>query len=166
MISPHVRDVVLEMVIEVESRHFGVHPKKGDHVSVSRHGGLYHHHGVCMGYNNILHCTGEPGWFSCQLGGSGSKASTVRLDTLQGFIGDKPGMVTIVKTGAEIRVDSLCMLGEYDYNLVSNNCEHFARYVTKEVNPESRQVIRVKMAVIAIAGLMFLSCKGKHIYFA
>ena len=161
MIQPDVRDAVLEMVIEVESRHFGVHPQKGDHVSVSRHGGLYHHHGVCMGYNNILHCTGEPGWFSVQSGGC--TTSKVRLDTLQGFVGNKPGIVTIVKSGADIRPDSLCMLGEYDYNLISNNCEHFARYVTREVNLESQQVLRAKMALGAIALSIFLLCKGRRI---
>ncbi len=96
----------------------------GDHISVSRR--AYTHHGIEVGNGRVVHFTGEPG----------SKANAFIAET----------SVSEFACGGEVQTTEYanCLpvaksislarsrIGEEGYNLVFNNCEHFARYCKTE----------------------------------
>ncbi len=104
---------------------------KGDHIFVSRGG--YTHHGIDMGNKQVIHYTGEPGSKS-----NACIAETTLAEFAQG------AEVKTVQYGKCLPVNrtvelARSRLGEKDYNLVFNNCEHFARFCKTE-DHESEQV--------------------------
>lgn len=106
---------------------------RGDHLYCYRKDGLYTHHGIYVGEGMVVHYTGEPGQ---------KENAAVKKTSLAEFA-----------AGDEIRIKShifcsdadtvvaraLGRLGERDYNLVFNNCEHFAHWC-KTGSAESEQV--------------------------
>lgn len=102
-------------------------PQRGDHIRVDR--GLYCHHGIYVSDEEVIHFTGTDDdsvldW---------SKASVIKTD-LASFLQD--GTVEVkVYTEEELNdlypVDGIvsyarACVGDGNYNLIFNNCEHFA----------------------------------------
>ena len=108
-------------------------PQRGDHIRVCRMNGLYYHHGIFIADNEVIHFTGDDDdsvldW---------SKARVIKTD-LQNFL--RGGEVE-VKEYNDAEIDDLypvegivnyarACLGDGNYNLVFNNCEHFANACT------------------------------------
>ena len=115
--------------------------KLGDHIVSPRLYGIYSHHGVYIGNDKVVHCTGEvkDGLPSC-LGGS--KIAYVQVDELSKF---KYGGDCYVINSINIEDPKFFFkkirehLGETEYSLVYNNCEHFANKLTIG-EPKSNQV--------------------------
>lgn len=107
------------------------HPVKGDHIKVDR--GLYTHHGVYISDEEVIHFTGTEDdsildW---------SKNEVIKTD-LNYFL--RGGQVQVKEyTEDELKdlypVDHIsayarACLGDKGYNLIFNNCEHFANTCT------------------------------------
>lgn len=99
---------------------------KGDHIWVSRPLGYapvgYTHHGIDCGDGTVIHFTGEPG--------RKTDASVART-TLSDFALDSIVNVREYSQQDEPQVvidRAESKLGSRDYNLISNNCEHFATW--------------------------------------
>jgi cell wall-associated NlpC family hydrolase len=92
----------------------------GDHLSVRRRG--YTHHGIYVGSGRVVHYSGEK--FS-------KRDASVREVSLAGFLGG--GSATVVRYGQRQAPEAIIAaarskLGERQYSLVTNNCEHFATW--------------------------------------
>lgn len=108
-------------------------PKMGDHIRVKRKGGLYAHHGIYVSDNEVIHFTGKDDdsildW---------SKPEVISSD-LDDFL--KGGVLEVKEYSDEEFQDlyspeqivsyARACLGDKGYNLVFNNCEHFANVCT------------------------------------
>jgi len=93
----------------------------GDHIKVQRR--LYWHHGIDVGDGSVIHASGEPGRLKLD--------AEVRRSTLAEFLRDGVA-VSVLDADAlapEMVVErALTALGDRGYNLLFNNCEHFARW--------------------------------------
>lgn len=118
-------------------------PEKGSHIRVNR--GLYFHHGVYIGDGQVIHFTGRDedsvlDW---------SKPEVIETD-LNYFL--KDGVLEVKEYNDEELKDlypvnhivayAKACLGDKGYNLVFNNCEHFANTCTLG-RFRSKQVERV-----------------------
>jgi len=113
----------------------------GDHIVASRLG--YEHHGIYVGYNNVIHYAG----------GSSLNKKGVELTTYLKFINGGSCRTVPYSTrlsGAEAVTKARSRLGENNYNVVFNNCEHFARFCATGIS-SSYQVQDV-MVEIAYTG--------------
>lgn len=115
-----------------------LHP--GSHLSVSK--GLYDHHGIYIGNNQVIHYFGFSEAF---------KKGAIEQTTLENFLGGSDQFTvvhypssTAIYTNEEIVNRAYRCLGEDNYNLLFNNCEHFACWcVTGEKRSEQvRAVMR------------------------
>jgi hypothetical protein len=112
--------------------------QRGDHIMVSR--GVYFHHGIYIGEGNVVHWQGDLRTLL-----HGEEEPEIGLDDLDAFKED--GEVAVVEYSEEICVlepvevihRALSRLGETGYNIVGNNCEHFAIWA-KTGRHESTQV--------------------------
>lgn len=124
---------------------------RGDHLHASRDG--YHHDGIDLGNGRVVHYAADP---------DGTKSTAcVRISTFNEFAGD--GQVTIRRYGdahdpetTVARAES--RLGEAQYDLVFNNCEHFARWCVTG-DHRSEQVVAVS-SVGAAVGLPWLAANA------
>ena len=115
----------------------------GDHIKVRRAWGLYSHHGVYIGNNNVLHLTGDPKRGLPALSW-GEGMATVRIDDMKDF--ENGGQSLVVKAVTK-DLDKSLFLREVrelinedrEYNLVWHNCEHFANNITHN-KEESTQI--------------------------
>lgn len=108
-------------------------PVPGDHIRVKRLGGVYAHHGIYIGDNTVIHFAPPTG--SEILDWANAK---VRRSSLETFL--KAGDVQVrVYTEEEkkslypveqIIRNARASLGSGNYNLIFNNCEHFANACT------------------------------------
>ena len=136
-----------DLLIDIEPTEIWVYkpPERGDHIRVCRMNGLYYHHGIFVSDNEVIHFTGDDDdsisdW---------SKAHVIKT-TLQKFL--KGGTVEVKEyTDDEISdlypVEGIvnyarACLGDDGYNLIFNNCEHFANACTLG-KYRSRQVEKV-----------------------
>ena len=108
-------------------------PRRGDHIRVRRMNGLYYHHGIFISAEEVIHFTGDDDdsvldW---------SKAHVIKTD-LQKFL---CGGEVEVKEYNDAELGDLypvegivsyarACLGDDGYNLIFNNCEHFANACT------------------------------------
>ncbi len=108
-------------------------PKKGDHIRVQRSGGLYAHHGIYVSDSEVIHFTGNDDdsildW---------SKPEVIATDLATFLKGD----VLEVKeytdeefpdlyTPEQIVTYARACIGDRGYDLLFNNCEHFANVCT------------------------------------
>lgn len=93
---------------------------KGDHIYVDR--GLYTHHGIELMEGKVIHYSGEPG---------SKEPGRIVASTLGEFLrGGKRRVCRSRKSFSreEVVRRALSRLGEEKYNLVTNNCEHFATW--------------------------------------
>lgn len=129
-------------------------PKCGDHIRVNR--ALYYHHGIYVARNEVIHFTGTEDdsvldW---------SKARVIKTD-IDCFL--KAGQLEVKEYNDEeigdlYPVDGIVQyaracLGDGSYNLVFNNCEHFANACTLGVY-RSRQVKNI------LGGNLFMGIWG------
>jgi len=128
--------------------------KLGDIISVSRL--LYHHYGVYAGNNRVIHYSSENGDFG--------KDICVREVDFQKF--SNGGSCKVVKfdknriklfSGKETVNRARSRMGEADYNLVFNNCEHFALWCKTGTN-KSIQVENSVNSVILLGAVFALAC--------
>jgi hypothetical protein len=96
--------------------------RRGDHLRADRPGG-YHHDGIYLGNEQVIHLTG--------IAGEGKAGARVRIDPLQVFASGGPVTVRPYAGNHDpdaIIARALSRLGEGDYHLLFNNCQHFARW--------------------------------------
>lgn len=130
-------------------------PEKGAHIRVNR--GLYYHHGIYIGNGQVIHFTGRDedsvlDW---------SKPEVIETD-LNYFL--KDGVLEVKEYNEEELKDlypadhiiayAKACLGDKGYNLVFNNCEHFANTCTLG-RFRSKQVERV-------FGMLFKTDRRTH----
>ncbi|CAM9312769.1 lecithin retinol acyltransferase family protein [Acinetobacter bereziniae] len=112
--------------------------KLGQHIKVSRV--FYTHHGIYIGDNQVIHYSGFAEAF---------KKGCIELTTLEDFLGGYDYFSAInypsdqqIYSPDEVISRALNCLGEDDYNLLFNNCEHFACWcVTGEKRSEQVQAV-------------------------
>lgn len=120
-------------------------PKRGDHIRVRRMNGLYYHHGIYVSDDEVIHFTGDDDdsvldWSKAHVISTGLtrflNGGTVEVkeynDEECGDLYPVEGIVSYARA----------CLGDDGYNLVFNNCEHFANACTLG-KYRSRQVERV-----------------------
>lgn len=108
-------------------------PVLGDHIRVKRCSGLYYHHGIYIGNNKVIHFAPPEG---CEII-NWSEAEVIET-SLSEFL--KAGEVEVRQyTDAELMElysprkivqNAQHCLGYKNYNLIFNNCEHFANSCT------------------------------------
>ncbi len=94
---------------------------RADHIYVNR--GSYTHHGVDAGDGTVIHCTGEPGRAKIN--------AAIERTSMDDFL--KGGEPKIRRYGKRDDVDTPMSraesrIGDKEYHLVVNNCEHFATW--------------------------------------
>jgi hypothetical protein len=82
-----------------------------------------HHDGIYLGNGRVIHLVGAPG--------EGKRGAHVQIGTLEDFAAGRP--VTVRRYAGKsdpeaIIARAMSKLGDGDYNLVFNNCQHFARW--------------------------------------
>ncbi len=123
---------------------------RGDHVWVRRAG--YTHHGVQIDDDSVIHFSGEP---------RSKRGATVRLDPLEEFADG--GSVEVRSYGNRLPVEvtverAKSKVGEARYNLLRNNCEHFAQWCVADWK-RSRQVDQAT-ATGAVVGVSSAAAAG------
>jgi len=109
-------------------------PPLGAHLTTSRWG--YNHHGVYVGHGRVVHYSGLSGYWQC---------GPVEEVPLFQFVDGHPArMVSHAESPfspEEIVRRARSRLGENDYRLLSNNCEHFCNWCLSGIG-RSAQVER------------------------
>lgn len=126
IMNPNFNIIEEEPEIWIEKK-----PAMGDHIRVNR--GLYCHHGIYVSDNEVIHFTGKDGdsvldW---------SKPEVITSDLDYFLKGDKLEVKEYTDDELEdlypvdhiVKYARAC-LGDKGYNLVFNNCEHFANTCT------------------------------------
>ena len=127
----------------------------GDHIKVRRMYGLYSHHGVYIGNNNVLHLTGDAKR-GLPLVSYGEGKASVQIDDLQYFENGSKSLIVekvckdMDKTLFIQEVNKIINKDE-NYNLALHNCEHFANEITK--NESSSQQIQSAWYASGLGGL-------------
>lgn len=115
---------------------------KGDHLWVKRRG--YTHHGIDAGDGTVLHYAGYP-W-------QRNVTAKVERTTWDKFAKGAP--VNVCEVSGDVNRDAVVQraesrLGEQKYNLITNNCEHFARWCV-EGEERSTQVATVGVCTVLL----------------
>jgi len=117
-------------------------PLPGDVIYVKRMGDLYRHYGIYAGHNRVIHYAGH--------GGDWGDDVSIHEAPLSEFLqGSRRFTVCDFKTRSNIpgyhlytREETLqraCRrLGERNYNLITNNCEHFALWCRTGISSSSQ----------------------------
>lgn len=123
---------------------------KGDHIYTVRRG--YAHEGIDCGDGTVLHYSGRP-W-------QRNHTACVERITMREFSRGKP--VHVVSYDGQFRFDgdetvrrAESRLGERSYNVLTNNCEHFARWAVSG-EARSTQVNTVGVTLGLTLGLTAL----------
>ena len=122
-------------------------PPLGAHLATSRRG--YSHHGVYVGRGWVVHYSGFSGFWQC---------GPVEEVSLSRFANSHP--VRIVHhaqspySPEEIVRRARSRLGESDYRLLTNNCEHFCNWCVSGLNI-STQVARPLRLTFRVLGALF-----------
>lgn len=98
----------------------GLELRRGDHIRVDR--GLYHHDGIYLGNGQVIHLASSTG--------SGKAGARVQIGDIRDFAN---GRVTVRRYQGERDPEetiarAMSRLGDGEYNLAFNNCQHFARW--------------------------------------
>jgi Lecithin retinol acyltransferase len=108
--------------------------RRGDHIRAG-HPWTPHHDGIYLGDGLVIHMTGGTP-------DRGKAGARVQIDSVERFAAGRP--VTVrryhgTRDPDEIIARAMSQLGEGNYNLIFNNCQHFARWCTTG-DHESEQV--------------------------
>ncbi len=131
-------------------------PALGAHLITSRRG--YNHHGLYVGRGRVVHYSGLSGFWQC---------GPVEEVSLSRFANGRP--VRIVDhleaqySPEEIVRRARSRLGENDYRLLTNNCEHFCNWCLSGIS-RSAQVERRLQLPFRIFGTCrtLLNCAACH----
>jgi hypothetical protein len=96
--------------------------RRGNHLRAGRPGTV-HHDGIYLGNGHVIHLTGLPG--------GGKAAARVRIDTLEVFAVGRPVTVRPYASNHDpdaIIARAMSKLGDGNYHLIFNNCQHYARW--------------------------------------
>jgi hypothetical protein len=131
-------------------------PPVGAHLTTSRWG--YYHHGVYVGHGRVVHYSGLSGFWQC---------GPVEEVSLFQFVGGRP--VRIVPhpespfSPEEIVRRARSRLGENDYRLLSNNCEHFCNWSLSGISRSAQVERRLRLPFRIVGALMrALQLKWSH----
>lgn len=121
-----------------------IQPKRGDHIRVQR-SGVYSHHGVYVSDEEVIHFTGTDDdsvldWSKCEVICT-DLAQFLRGNAVEVKIYNDDELNDLYPVEHIVNYARAC-LGDKDYNLAFNNCEHFANVCTLG-RFHSRQVERV-----------------------
>jgi hypothetical protein len=122
-------------------------PHLGAHLTTSRRG--YSHHGVYVGGGRVVHYSGLSGFWQC---------GPVEEVSLSRFANAHP--VRLVNhpesqySPEEIVRRARSRLGENDYRLLTNNCEHFCNWCLSGIS-RSAQVERRLQLPLRMFGVRF-----------
>lgn len=134
--------------------------RTGSHIKASRLLGAYTHHGIYIGEGKVIHYAGLS---------NGCTKGAIEVTTIDEFL-DEAGTFQVISylvpqahSPEEIVARAKSRIGEDSYNLIFNNCEHFACWcVTGEA--DSTQV-RSVMSNTTTAVLSYtLVQQGMQIY--
>jgi hypothetical protein len=121
-------------------------PSLGAHLTTSRRG--YSHHGMYVGHGRVVHYSGFSGTWQC---------GPVEEVSLSRFVKGRPVRTVdhpeLRYSPDEIVHRARSRLGENDYRLFTNNCEHFCNWCLSGVS-RSPQVER-RLWWIRILGAVF-----------
>lgn len=120
------------------------HPATGDHIRVNR-SGIYNHHGIYVSDDEVIHFTGQEDdsvldWSKCEVI-STNLATFLKDGSVEVKIYTDNEREDLYPVESIISYARAC-LGDEGYNLVFNNCEHFANVCTLG-RFRSRQVEKV-----------------------
>lgn len=124
-------------------------PKKGDHIRVVRAGALYAHHGIYVSDKEVIHFAGPTGDFQLSVSNVEIRKTTLKkflnggtLEVKEYTEEQKKDLLTPEQIVSLAR-ESIGSTGRFfRYNIIFNNCEHFATFCTTG-KYSSRQVKRV-----------------------
>ncbi len=124
---------------------------KGDHICVSR--GLYWHHGIDLGNGRVIHYTGYPG--------DKGRNAAIKVESIQKFA--KGREIYYGDSKAQYSHDEIVRraegrIGEEDYDIVGNNCEHFVNWC-RTGRHKSQQVNTAAALVTPAAPYAYLKQK-------
>lgn len=132
---------------------------RGDHLYVEDrlHGIPFQHHGIDMGDGTVIHLAPVDGarlsWRD------GSQRFVVRCDSLEFFAGGRVVKIRVhspPRHADQIVADAASMLGKSGYNLLEDNCEHFAtRCATGRSSSQ-----QVEMSLAALSSLASAATKA------
>jgi hypothetical protein len=106
----------------------GREPTLGAHLMTKRHG--YSHHGIYLGSGRVMHYAGlSGGLWQC---GPVEEVSLLRFAC--GNLVRAVEHTTIAYSPEEIVSRARSRLGENDYRLLTNNCEHFCNWCVSGVS--------------------------------
>jgi|ERR1700733_428599 cell wall-associated NlpC family hydrolase len=108
------------------------YPPVASHVKVRR--GIYSHHGIYVGYGQVIH---HSGWST----GIFKKGPIEKAKWKEFLNGSKPELVPYKKTLDKERIleNAISRLGDRAYNVFADNCEHFATWCMTGIH-DSNQV--------------------------
>ena len=140
----------------------------GDMLRVSRYlrgEHVYDHYAIYVGNDRVIHFAKKSGKLL------GSDKAVVHESTIERFLGSATEFSVVrfpeymVRSPEEVVKTAYELIGEEGYNLVFNNCEHFAMYC-KTGKHASEQVRRMGMEIIGgiIAYLLKKSFMGEQSY--
>jgi hypothetical protein len=95
---------------------------RGDHLRAGEPGRI-HHDGIYLGDGQVIHLVGTAG--------GGKHEATVRIDSLAVFAAGRPVTVRPYAPNhspEEIIARAMAKLGQGGYDVIFNNCQHFARW--------------------------------------
>ena len=122
-------------------------PARGAHLSTMRHG--YSHHGVYIGGGRVVHYAGlSGGLWQC---GPVEEVSVLRFGG-----GNAIRIVEHITTAyspEEIARRARSRLGENDYRLLTNNCEHFCNWCVSGVSRSAQVQQPLRLPLRALAAL-------------
>lgn len=141
---------VVKLVREAKRRiDIGEYFYKGDIIAIKRWGGLYEHYGVYIGDGRVIHFSAKEGDFGGEITvHEASFDDFVRNDLFYYKVefGKRDGRLY---SPEETVVRAKEMIGNNKkYNLITNNCEHFARWC-KTGKRTSTQVVVFKLMLAA-----------------
>ncbi len=127
--------------------------RPGDVIFVERAGNLYRHYGVYVGGGEIIHYSSDDGDFGGNI--------SVHKTNMEQFL-DGAGQYFICKFPVHCRIRGYHLfskketverayqrLGERQYDLVGNNCEHFALWCRTNVS-DSSQVKKLENGLLSL----------------
>jgi hypothetical protein len=123
----------------------GREPTLGAHLISMRHG--YSHHGIYLGSGRVMHYAGlSGGLWQC---GPVEEVSLLRFGS--GNVIRTVERTTIPYSPEEIVSRARSRLGENDYRLLTNNCEHFCNWCVSGLSHSAqvRQPLRLPLRALA-----------------
>ena len=137
-------------------RHHTLDMEVGSHLSVRRTG--YSHHGIYIGRGMVIHFTGDKG-----------AAAFIKKETLQDFL--YGGTLKIIRhrnpkyTPQEVVARAYSKLGQKqgEYNLLFDNCEHFANWCIEGKHISHQANTGLGIALGSAAGIAIMILTGGRI---